>query len=77
MRIRHAIMLVALTLASSNARAGGGEVMKLVPADNMAGDRFGYAIAVDGTTLIATAWYDDDPAYQSGSAYAFDLVTGQ
>jgi len=44
---------------------------KLVPADGTAGDRFGYAVAVDGDTLVVGAQWDDDKGTDSGSAYVF------
>jgi hypothetical protein len=37
----------------------------------MPGDRFGYAVALDGQNLVVGARYDDDRAEDSGSAYLF------
>jgi len=47
---------------------------KLVPEDARAGDRFGAAVAIDGPTLLAGAWGDDDRGRESGSAYLFDAL---
>jgi len=38
------------------------------------GDRFGGAIAIDGTTIAAGAAFDDTAAYDRGAAYIFGLV---
>ncbi len=54
----------------------GLQLAKLLPADGAAGDYFGYAAAVDGTTAIVGAYQDDDNGTDSGSAYLFDSTTG-
>lgn len=51
-------------------------VQKLVRNDRAADDRFGYAIAVSGSTACVTSRGDDDQGTDSGSAYLFDLTTG-
>jgi len=44
---------------------------KLLAADGAEGDRFGYAIAIDGDTVVVGAYGDDDKGSDSGSAYVF------
>jgi outer membrane protein OmpA-like peptidoglycan-associated protein len=44
---------------------------KLVANDAAAGDRFGTSVAIDGTTILVGASYDDDKGLQSGSVYVF------
>lgn len=44
---------------------------KLFAADAAEDDRFGWTVALDGGTLLASAVRDDDAGSQSGSAYAF------
>jgi uncharacterized repeat protein (TIGR01451 family) len=45
-------------------------------SDMTNGDRFGYAAAVFGDTVIVGAWGDDDQGSDSGSAYLFERNTG-
>ncbi|MCH8879727.1 MAG: AAA family ATPase [Planctomycetes bacterium] len=47
------------------------------PSDGAAIDFFGYSVAISGTTAIVGAWGDDDNGAGSGSAYTFDITTGQ
>jgi len=44
---------------------------KLLANDGAANDYFGYAVSLDGDYLIVGAYYDDDKASNSGSAYIF------
>ncbi|MBN2445754.1 MAG: hypothetical protein JXO22_03460, partial [Phycisphaerae bacterium] len=44
---------------------------KLVPADNAAGDGFGYSVALDGNIAVIGAYRDDSNGYNAGSAYVF------
>jgi len=61
-------------------RPGGGwsgvvlQTAKLLAADRAANDRFGFAVAVDGDTVVAGALFDDDNGEDSGSAYVFDFT---
>jgi uncharacterized repeat protein (TIGR01451 family) len=54
---------------------GGGDrwrqVARLLPSDGAAGDRFGYAVAQSGDTIVVGAYADDDNGIDSGSAYVF------
>jgi FG-GAP repeat/Lectin C-type domain len=54
----------------------GGQVAKLLPSDGVASDAFGRWVAIDGTTAIVGAHYNDDNGTNSGSAYLFDTTTG-
>jgi VWFA-related protein len=61
--------------------SGGGwrQQAKLVgaPPSHDSGDQFGGAVALDGTTALVGAWFDEDPnGRRAGSAYAFDLGSG-
>lgn len=49
---------------------------KLTAADGAAGDFFGWAVAIDGDTLIVGARGDDDLGSTSGSAYVFVRTAG-
>ena len=44
---------------------------KLTASDAAAVDRFGYSVAVSGTTTVVGAFRDDDAGDDSGSAYVF------
>ena len=49
---------------------------KLVPADAMTGDSFGYSVGVDDEIVVVGAYLDDDLAQGSGAAYVFENVNG-
>ena len=57
--------------------ATGNEVWKLLPDDGAADDRFGSGVSVSGNIAIVGAIWDDDNGEYSGSAYLFDVTTGQ
>jgi hypothetical protein len=50
---------------------------KLVGDDARAGDNFGYAVAVSGSTALVGAYSDDDQGENRGSAYLFELEADQ
>ncbi|MCH7847929.1 MAG: hypothetical protein IIB53_06150 [Planctomycetes bacterium] len=50
------------------------QIAKLLPNDGAAGDFFGSSVAIDGTTAIVGAFFDDDNGFRSGSAYLFDAA---
>ncbi len=54
----------------------GSQIAKLTATDAAAGDVFGFSVAISGNTAIVGAFRDDDGANSSGSAYLFDLTTG-
>lgn len=58
-------------------RETGNLVMKLNPTDAAAGDYFGVSVALDGDLALIGAFFDDAPASSEGSAYLFDLSTGE
>ena len=43
----------------------------LTASDGMAGDQFGYSVAIDGDTLVVGAYGVGDNGFNSGSAYVF------
>jgi hypothetical protein len=55
----------------------GQQIVKLLPSDSDAHDRFGASVAISGTTAIIGAYQNDDNGIDSGSAYLFDTTTGQ
>ncbi|MCH8315699.1 MAG: hypothetical protein IIA64_06980, partial [Planctomycetes bacterium] len=55
----------------------GRQIAKLLPNDGASGDRFGWSVAISGTTAIVGAKGDDDNGSNSGSAYLFDTTTGR
>jgi FG-GAP repeat protein len=54
----------------------GDQIAKLTASDAMADDRFGFSVAISGTTAIIGAYRDDGVGTDSGSAYLFDTETG-
>lgn len=55
----------------------GQQLQRLSPEDNMAGDMFGYAVAVQGQYAIVSSIYNDQKGTDSGAIYLFDLNTGR
>jgi hypothetical protein len=55
----------------------GLQLLKLVTSDGKAGDFLGYSVAISGDRALIGAMYDDDHAFMAGSAYLFDVRTGQ
>jgi hypothetical protein len=54
----------------------GNQLFKLTASDGAAADRFGWSVAISGTTAIVGAYQDDDNGASSGSTYLFDTTTG-
>ena len=52
------------------------QLMKLVPSDGAAHDRFGSSVALHGTKIVVGAPRSDTLASDAGAAYVFDLTTG-
>jgi hypothetical protein len=54
------------------------QTQKLLAADGTFNDKFGYAVAISGDTVIVGAYQDSDLFFSGGSAYVFryDLVSG-
>ncbi len=55
----------------------GQQLLKLLPSDGEAGDRFGGAVFLRNGVVGVGAQGDDDNGTDSGSAYLFDASTGQ
>ncbi len=53
-----------------------GEVVKLVASDPDQLDRFGRSVAIDGSTVVAGAYHDDDSGIDAGAAYLFERNNG-
>ena len=47
---------------------------KITASDGAVDDRFGRSVAIDGTTLVVGAYFDDANATDSGSVYVYDLT---
>ncbi len=55
----------------------GQQIAKLRADDATAGDRFGTSVSISGNTAIVGSYWDDDDGSASGSAYLFDITTGE
>ncbi len=55
----------------------GQQIAKLLPQDGGAGDWFGQSVSISGNTAVVGSYYADDNFEDSGSAYLFDIRTGQ
>jgi len=55
----------------------GQQFFKFTASDANANDRFGWSVAIFGTTAVVGAPLNDDDGNASGSVYIFDTVTGQ
>ena len=49
---------------------------KLLAPDGAGGDFFGNSVSLSGNTALIGSFSDDDKANRSGSAYLFDVTTG-
>ncbi|MBO6512370.1 MAG: FG-GAP repeat protein [Phycisphaerales bacterium] len=54
----------------------GQELFKLIASDADVSDKFGWSVAISGTTAIVGAPFTDDHGNASGSVYLFDTETG-
>ena len=54
----------------------GNQLHKLTASDGAETDYFGYSVAISGNYAIVAAKYKDDNGSNSGSAYIFDVTTG-
>lgn len=54
----------------------GAQLTKLLPNDGAAQDFFGLSIAIDNGIVAVGARTDGDSGFDSGSAYLFDVATG-
>lgn len=54
----------------------GVELVELQPTDSGAGDRFGEAVAIDGSLALVGAPGNTDAGPESGSVYVFDVASG-
>ena len=55
----------------------GEQLHKLTADDAAAGDQFGFAVSISGDVAIVGSIGDDDAGDDTGSAYLFDVTTGQ
>ncbi len=55
----------------------GEQLRKLLPSDGTNDSYFGFSVALDGNLALIGAYGDDDNGANSGSAYLFDLTTGE
>ncbi len=58
--------------------ASSGQLLRKITADEPGiGDWFGRSVSIDGDTLLVGAFRDDDDGEDSGSAFLFDVHTGE
>ncbi len=55
----------------------GNELFKLTAGDGAPYDNFGWSVGISGNYAVVGSNYDDDGGSASGSAYLFDVTTGQ
>jgi len=72
-----AAVVVACLIAAPAQAELGDELFKLTPSDAAVDDLFGWNVAISGNIAIVGADGDDDAGELSGSAYLFDVTTGQ
>lgn len=70
-----------IAAASAAIGLGGGALgqcdpVKLLASDGAAADQFGYAVALEGDTLVVGAYYGDGLESDSGSVYIFERNGG-
>ncbi len=69
-----AILIGCVTACAQNC---GQELLKLVADDGARKDSFGAPLAIDGSIGVVGARLNDDHGEDSGSAYLFDMITGE
>jgi hypothetical protein len=74
--VRFARLTLLIALVAGPATANE-PIIELIPGDAASGDALGNSTAVSGTIAIVGAHQDDDNGTHSGSAYLFDVTTGQ
>ncbi|MCH8152828.1 MAG: hypothetical protein IH830_10715 [Planctomycetes bacterium] len=52
------------------------ETAKLLPSDGAWNDQFGWSVSISGDVIVVGAHFDDDNAFNAGSAYVFDKPPG-
>lgn len=55
----------------------GQQIHKITPSDAADRDNFGHSVDIEGNRVIVGAYRGDANAEESGSAYVFDVATGQ
>ncbi len=55
----------------------GQQLRKLVASDGAPHEYFGFGVGISDDRALVGAFFDDDNGLYSGSAYVFDVVTGQ
>jgi len=66
----------ALVVGQNRRLTDYTQLAKLTASDAAADDRFGYSVAIDGSTLVVGARMDNDSGNESGSAYVFRTTDG-
>jgi hypothetical protein len=66
-----------MALAVTIYQGADAVTTRIFPTDAAANDEFGSSVAVSGNTAIVGAIRDDDNGTDSGSAYLFDITTGE
>ncbi len=54
----------------------GNQIAKLTASDAALDDQFGWSVAISGNMALVGAFRNDDEGSNSGSAYLFDVTTG-
>ncbi len=77
--MRHIATFILLALIADSASSQSiNERHKLLASDGAAADWYGHSVAIDGSTALVGAASDDDNGNdESGSAYVYDVATGQ
>ena len=75
---RSLIPLLILSMQGVSVQTVHSQCFSTVPSalDAEAGDRLGFAVAIDGDTALVGAYHSDDFGLRSGSAYIFRRVNG-
>ncbi len=63
---------LAVTIDTARPFQGAGQIAKLLADDGAASDNFGYSVAIDGSTALVGAPYNDEHGTDSGAVYVFE-----
>ena len=76
-RFSFSLALLGLSFLTPEPASAQQELLKLTASDGAENDRFGVSVAISGGRAIVGCPGHDDDGPSSGSAYLFDVTTGQ
>lgn len=70
-RLSSLLLISSFLFSGAVSAVTGTEVAKLLASDGSPGDNLGISVSIDGDTVVAGAYFDDDNGTDSGTAYVY------